>query len=676
MELIEIKLENFRQFRDESITFARGNESNITVVHGSNGSGKTTLLNAFTWLFYDKVDFDTRPERLASEGAMADAEVGESVTVSVRLRFEHEGTEYDACRTAVYKKQSSGDFDGEVDDMDLDVKLKRGDQWQPRGNPENTLDQVIPERLSGLFFFDGEDIDELAGIDNQDRIQEAIENIMGLTILERATRHLDTVAGRFESEVSENASEELSALIEEKQTVEEEVEELKRSREDTQRAKSRVEQEIQDLEQRLEAFDDSARLQQQRKQYQETIDDLEEDVEQLNAEIREEISNHGFVPLAMPLIRDTAEELDAMREEGVIPSELSNSFIDSLLEAEQCICGRALERGTEHYKQVQAMQGDTVADGVEQSALRTIGNLNHVSEIENSFFDKIDERIEERKELHDDIDGWVEKVDDISSELQDSEVTTESGLSIGDLEVELQAKKDERDELISEIGRIDEKTEQRNERVNSLEREIDEQEDERAEARVAKQRQKAAEEVRDQLDGSFTDLKDKVRKWANQNIQETFSEIASKDLIAEVTEEFELKISQEVGEERVEVDKSTGERQIASLAFIGSLVDIARNRYESESESEYFQGGIYPIVMDSPFGALDKDHRREVSRVIPTLANQVIVFATDSQWEGPVQEEMEPIIGQQYWLDFDPGKQDGKYPQTKIQTDAPVLRGD
>lgn len=146
---------------------------------------------------------------------------------------------------------------------------------------------------------------------------------------------------------------------------------------------------------------------------------------------------------------------------------------------------------------------------------------------------------------------------------------------------------------------------------------------------------------------------------------------------AEISEDFALKIWQQVGDKQIEVDKSRGERQIASLAFIGSLVDIAQERYESEADSEYFDtGGIYPIVMDSPFGALDKTHRREVSEAIPRLANQVVVFATDAQWEGPVEEEMEEIIGEVYWLNFTEGDGKDNHPQTRIETEQMTARGD
>jgi DNA sulfur modification protein DndD len=669
MKLHRIAFENFRQFRDESIEFASGGTRNVTVIHGANGSGKTTLLNAFTWLFYDEVSFDSRPDRLASEGAMEAADSRERIPVSVRLEFEHEGTSYVAVRTAVYEKRSATDFDGEQVDAGLKVTFEQDGETKARDNPANALDQIIPQRLSELFFFDGEDIDELAGIDNQDRIQEAIQNIMGLTILERATRHLDTVAKRFEDEVDELGSDELSELIQEKKSVEETIGDLNRDHNDAVRAKERIETEISDIDQKLSRLDDSAALQEQREKRLAEIEELEDEIDSIDAQIKSQVDDSGVIPLAMPLIRETAEKLDELREEGKIPSELSSEFLNTLLESKQCICGRPLEYESEPYRRVASMRGDTLADGVEQGALRVVGSLNQISVSQTEFFQTVDELMTQRMDKADEISSLEERVDQISTELQTLDQTTEDGMSIGELEEVREAKLDEKDELIKDIGRIEEKIDSEQEKLDQKEAEIAEKEDERADALLAKRRQEAAEAVRDGLEDSFADLKDKVRQWSNQRVQQTFDEIASKDLRAEITDDFALKIWQDVGNRRVEVDKSTGERQIASLAFIGSLVKIARDRYESDSDAEYFTGGIYPLVMDSPFGALDKSHRRQVSSVIPTLASQVVVLATDSQWEGPVEEEMRDRIGQQYWLDFDPGEQQGQSPRTRIETE-------
>ena len=53
MLLKSIKLHNFRQFRDESLDFAQGNDGkNVTIIIGENASGKTTFAQAFFWCMY------------------------------------------------------------------------------------------------------------------------------------------------------------------------------------------------------------------------------------------------------------------------------------------------------------------------------------------------------------------------------------------------------------------------------------------------------------------------------------------------------------------------------------------------------------------------------------------------------------------------------------------------
>jgi DNA sulfur modification protein DndD len=172
--------------------------------------------------------------------------------------------------------------------------------------------------------------------------------------------------------------------------------------------------------------------------------------------------------------------------------------------------------------------------------------------------------------------------------------------------------------------------------------------------------------VQGQLQASFEGLQDRVREWSNTLVSETFDEIATKGYDAEITDEFELRIRDRLQGEYLEVDKSRGERQVASLTFIGSLVQIARERYESDTETEYFSGGIYPIVMDSPFGALDDEHRRTVSHTIPRMAEQVVVLVTDSQWRGPVASELDEVADRQYRLEFDPGDRENTYPRTRV----------
>lgn len=671
MRLRRLQLTNFRQFVEEEIEFATDPERNVTVVHGPNGSGKTTLLNAFRWVLYGDVEFENRPDALANQGAMAAADSDESVRVEVELTFEHDEQTYAARRWQLYRKRHADDLKGAILDSDIEVEItdENGVVHEP-GNPETRIDKAIPERLRDLFFFDGEYIKDLAGVDNQKEIKEAIQNLMGLTIMERSIRHLGMVADEFEKEMEEYGSEELQELLERKQTLESEIDEKKRHLEDTQQTIDRIEDEINEVEFHLSQLEESAALEQQREEKREQREELEASIEDINEEIRSSITDAGYLTFAMDPIQETAEDLDRLREQGLIPSELSSEFVDSLLERERCICGRPLEEGSDHYREVASWKSEMSSEGMDQAAIRLIAHIDQFTDEREAFFEDIDEAVNRRRELQSRIDRLTEEIDDISRELEsmdtDIDKDTESPAELERQRKELVARKED---AIDERGRLATQIEDLEAELEGVTDDLEEAREDQKQAQTARRRWKAAEVVQADLEDEFEELQDKVRNWSDKLVNDTFGQIASKDFQAHITEDFELKIWKEIDDNLHEVDRSRGEKQIASLAFIGSLVSIAKDRYESDPDAPYFKGGIYPIVMDSPFGALDSDHRKEVSRAMPDLAEQVVVLVTDTQWKGPVEREMSEIAGQQYWLNFDDGAGEDGHPHTSIENE-------
>lgn len=119
----------------------------------------------------------------------------------------------------------------------------------------------------------------------------------------------------------------------------------------------------------------------------------------------------------------------------------------------------------------------------------------------------------------------------------------------------------------------------------------------------------------------------------------------------------------------VPVAASTGERQVASLSFIGGLTYLTREQYESSEDNVYFQGGIYPLLMDAPFGYLGTEYQRGVSKRMPSLADQVVVLVTEPQWEAEVKDELSQYAGEQYYLKYyDPDEDENvEYEYTEIK---------
>ena len=54
--------------------------------------------------------------------------------------------------------------------------------------------------------------------------------------------------------------------------------------------------------------------------------------------------------------------------------------------------------------------------------------------------------------------------------------------------------------------------------------------------------------------------------------------------------------------------------------------------------------------MDSPFGALDDDYRFKVAERVSNLADQVIIFVSNSQWNGNVKKACADRVGNSYRL--------------------------
>ena len=93
---------------------------------------------------------------------------------------------------------------------------------------------------------------------------------------------------------------------------------------------------------------------------------------------------------------------------------------------------------------------------------------------------------------------------------------------------------------------------------------------------------------------------------------------------------------------------------MVGLSFVAALAAYAREEYERRqggqgtSDVASFRGGIYPVILDSVFGNLDSDPRREVARAFPELAPQVGVFVSESQGRDEVIAELKDNVGKCY----------------------------
>lgn len=227
----------------------------------------------------------------------------------------------------------------------------------------------------------------------------------------------------------------------------------------------------------------------------------------------------------------------------------------------------------------------------------------------------------------------------------------------GEDQQKLQERREHIDEQLEKIGldlydchKRETEVEEKRKELNARLKEISKGDEA---AKLAEKRLDAVRRVSEALKRIRKLRHDDLRVDLSARVANIWNRISVKDYRAELDDEYHLKLTKPIGGSYEPVrGASTGEKQLLSLAFIGSLVDKARDTYEHHGtkEGSLFRGGLYPIVMDSAFGNLESEYRRDVAAGLPFLAPQVIILVSETQWRQEVEQELDARIGRQYIL--------------------------
>ena len=103
----------------------------------------------------------------------------------------------------------------------------------------------------------------------------------------------------------------------------------------------------------------------------------------------------------------------------------------------------------------------------------------------------------------------------------------------------------------------------------------------------------------------------------------------------------------------VTTEESDGLKAVKSFAFVSGLVDLAKEALTSDDSKEADIGPqYYPLVMDAPFSNVDETHIRNISKILPESAEQVIIAVMQKDWE-PASAIMAPVVGKSYRIEKD-----------------------
>lgn len=626
MFLKSLRLQNYGVFEDATFDLATDVDHPLVLVTGNNGAGKTSMLEAL---------------RIALHGRRAfDVPISESDYLNVMLGRFRNGNRRIPCSVAL-------SFDYVDQHVTRSVVVERG--WNlrkqrivesvavsvdgaqlPTEDADDLLATILPPEVARYFFFDGERIRELAdwGIEDESALFQAVGDLLGLGVIDQLRQDLSRIIDQDAK--SQRSSESNAEKLEDARAAAKAAhDELRIARGKTRRIRGAWDR-ARSAVKRLGALQSSEIA-----EAQERLGSLVAERKALTEEF--ERSAHDILPLLCAKTLRTRFSKEVNARLRVEEREIVSSFIDKNKTAiKTAIKGSRI--GSETAERIVTELRNLVAP----PKITAVPALLDISRADATWMQRIIERelpeLSERLEVVRlrmlEVNHEIEHTDDRLRRAPSGDPAAEAALA----ELELQQRVlVEHEQELALLARREDEAKKALDSVEQAAR-LSRQEAFRA-GRLAI-RDKMMRNVLDALPQLTARLQASKEKRFARYLQSALNDLWHKSArLSNVVVSF--------SERRIELydangllqkaDLSAGEKQLFAVAFIYALAQLS--------------GSKMPLVIDTPLGRLDREHRRRfVAGFLPTASHQVILLSTDTEIVGELYDDVEPLLANHFEL--------------------------
>lgn len=652
MKFKYIETKNFRQFSNVNrIDFSTDETRNLTIIHSLNGGGKTTLLQAFNWCLYNHFSLPNKDEMLNNIMYMNMAE-GDVEEIYVELGVLHADTEYTIRRSVEVEKQSNKKSKQKnkkfvINYIDSDANSKHADAEAA----SNLINQLLPEKLSTYFLFDGERMKNLGennAVARKD-ISEGIKNILNIDVYDALRVMLNGKVLKLLN--SQLKSDETNKLIQAQSRYAELQEKIDEKTLQMNRNEKRINElidEINELSHKISENGDALLYEKQLSEYKEKHADISET---LKAIFYPGKKNHRSFPTVyteytlVRLLNTLKSDLflnlnlsEQSRDENQI-SGINSDAIDEVLERKICICGRKVTKNEwdilSNLKQYLPPHDHRIL--VNSYRAKSEERLSKYEDIINNEQELIKEVFKLQNEQRD----YEEKIKYLNTKINNID-------AVKKLHVEREQKETEKNNLIFNQGSLQEEIKKYRSESEQEQVKIAKYADDSDTNKLITKCIKYTESLIKILDDNIRIKKQSIHEDLQKEVNEIFSKVAhkkTKEVIIDL--DYRYKIRDKVtGSEAL----SEGESIVTSLSLIAAILKIVKRQVTDKmaKKNELDEAIEYPLVLDAPFAKLDNTHITGIAPLLPEFADQVILFSIDMQFKGAVEERVKKYIGKQY----------------------------
>lgn len=643
-----------------SIEFSCDPICNVTVILGDNTVGKTTIAQAFRWCLYGAimVERDKRADdyQLLNNDVLSIMDANTRATVSVDLVIENEKKKYHICRSEEYVR--------DYPKMTVRASIKSLKMWiSDAGSMEdeveietNKIDELInelfPKSLSHYFLFDGERWNDVTVNGVKENIKDSVHILTGLSAYQAAMLHLKEMGGnsvikQFKNRIK-GGGKIFDDLEQDRNRMEREIEKNEQCIENIDVNIQNYRRKCVEIEQYLEEKKDTELLQSKYRQLHIVKESQWERVITNYKTLVNIYSDKAYMLFARKMVESSLNMVKNVAGERRDIPHMHQASIDYIIKTGKCICGTAI-----------------LADSSELKCLLEQRNYLPPADIGSLLgeFDRTGRRWNNRVgDLKSELNEISQKVDDALRDYEETcnqltavERKLDAHIDFAEKRRLLHTYKEEMLKLSNQKGEYQGRIESAKKQIVIREEEMKGQELQNEENEKWRNRLEMAELLYEKLKTDF-DIKERaIFNELNQQIQYNFERMFNaKDKKIALTDKYEIQMmyQTDIGY-REEKNLSEGEKIARNFAFIVTVMDYSRKKKAEKQGISSDEVDTLPIVLDGPFSKLGDENISLISKVLPEVSEQVIIFMLSKDWK---YTGLQKRLGASYKVYKDPNK--------------------
>lgn len=618
----------------------------IILFGGLNGVGKTTLLDAFQLGLFGKLASPSNRGGLAYDKYLKkcvhkSVPISEGAAITINFRHQLNGSEhtYQVTRSWRQNKKSFTENIEVLCDGKTDMVLT--ESWA------EIVEQFIPNRISNLFFFDGEKIKDLADFKkSSELIATGINQLLGLDIVDRLMTDLVVLEKKKAQALADRHEQKKIRFLEDKAL------ELNKKREQLSQKLSAAQEVIEKIDGEIRELNEKFRMEggdlyRERGELEARRAETKSLTEETHQKLLDAASSELPLALVEPLLecvlRQAADEEIAEKDEKICGAILEHdkkivSYLKSRKAQKDLILGleaflredaecRVSAHSADKYLGVDAETTQEIVALIQGGLVQTATDTHKLLDEQKNH--QIDlENLERKLALVPDADairGIIEQKDALDRKRFEAQVSAEL------IEEELRETQKMVLATTNELSKEYEKKLETENKRDAAQRVLVHSKKSRATLEAFKKRVVAHHLSRIQ-----------------RNVLDSFKKLLRKEvLVTDIRIDPQTYQISVIGSDKkvVDLDRlSAGEKQLLSVSLLWGLAQTS--------------GRSLPAIIDTPLGRLDTTHRTHlIERYFPQASHQVLLLSTDEEINEKYYRMIEPYVSQAYRLEFDESKQ-------------------